>query len=836
MKTVFLKKYLLPLLPPLMKSLRCFLFYISLIMLLTITAHGEQITQQNAMHSAQTFLRHQPQASATDVNLSLAYECKRNENAPANFYVYNKDSGKGFVIVAGDNRVTPVLGYSDEGCFDKDNIPGGLQQLLEMYENEIEYLRSHPEIHAVPATSQLTTSVMPLLKTRWRSNTPFNNMCPSFTYNGRIYHADAGQAAIAAAQIMNYHRWPEHGSGSVSYSCTVFDNTTATIEADFENYTYDWDNIMTTHLAPYSTLQAQATAQLVYHVGAAARMQYVSYWSLTDTHSIYEALLNNFGYSKAMRVHNRMNYSSQTWEALIRNELDNSRPVFYSGYGGSSVSSTYNAFVVDGYNANGYFHVNWGVGEYSNGFFLLHALNYPVGNYNQYDQGYNYRQQIITGICPDDGTTQTENYVEMSYEHLSSPVPQVELGNSVKMNIYNLNVEGHGCEDYDNNGISYVSTNIAFRLTDLDNNFVEQTEDACELRYGIFYDFSEASSSWSPSYTPSTTLANGDYKLWFMYKMPSAGHEDYICCSHLANLPDYLTVHVADGVMYFDAPENSPNLTLQEINAPEEVSPNCLFHIDAILQNDGDPYIGNIYFAFMHQNAVLSKSEGYLVIISNQEDQKVERFLKAPATPGQYQLVMLDARDNMIGEPLDITVDDSDFKLYIVENLSCDPFIDANDFKASFIVKNAGTSDYHGVFRLLIKGLDQYGTVISTPVLTVPAGTTQKIDFASEFYGLPGYLFYMYLLNPASADILQWGNSVYFILNDYYTENTSISSIEVSPVSVEAHDGTINVTGASKVEVYDTMGKFLSRNSVSHLPSGLYIVVADGKVYKVVLK
>ena len=105
-----------------------------------------------------------------------------------------------------------------------------------------------------------------------------------------------------------------------------------------------------------------------------------------------------------------------------------------------------------------------------------------------------------------------------------------------------------------------------------------------------------------------------------------------------------------------------------------------------------------------------------------------------------------------------------------------------------------------------------------------------------EFYGLPGYLFYMYLLNPASADILQWGNSVYFILNDYYTENTSISSIEVSPVSVEAHDGTINVTGASKVEVYDTMGKFLSRNSVSHLPSGLYIVVADGKVYKVVLK
>lgn len=98
--------------------------------------------------------------------LNMVLEAK-SKNHETDYYVFNNGKSNGYVIVAGDDRAVPVLGYSDEGSFDPANVPDGLQCMLDMYAHEMAYLRTHSGMASDGASIAHNPVVKPLLKSNW---------------------------------------------------------------------------------------------------------------------------------------------------------------------------------------------------------------------------------------------------------------------------------------------------------------------------------------------------------------------------------------------------------------------------------------------------------------------------------------------------------------------------------------------------------------------------------------------------------------------------------------------------------------------------------------------
>ena len=136
------------------------------------------------------------------------------------YYAFNASAADGYVLVSGDDRMPAVIGYSDEGKFDADAIPDNMREWLETYAEQVRYVQTHAGVHIQSSTDQTSIgNVYPLLgNTKWNQSAPYNNMCPTFSNNGTTQRAVTGCVATAMAQVMYYHRWPETGTGSNTYT------------------------------------------------------------------------------------------------------------------------------------------------------------------------------------------------------------------------------------------------------------------------------------------------------------------------------------------------------------------------------------------------------------------------------------------------------------------------------------------------------------------------------------------------------------------------------------------------------------------------------------------
>lgn len=310
-------------------------------------------------------------------------------NAP--LYVLNRADGHGWVIVAGDDACVPILGYSTEGTFSYDNIPENLRHWLTLNERYVEVCAKRHAV-AAPQASQGVPVVQPLLgEILWGQGAPYNNMCP--TYDGGT-HYYVGCVATAATQIMRYHSYPEHGTGSKTITVNG-----QSVTADFGNTTYDWDNMLPTYEdVSYTAAQGNAVATLAAHFGVAVNMEYQPAGSGAHSMEVPNALREYFNYDQAVTMRKRDYYSSTEWLQLIKSELDAGRPVYYGA--SSDVGSSGHAFVCDGYDSEDYVHINWGWYGTSNGYFLVSHLDPDDLGIGGGTGGYNLDQEIITGIQP----------------------------------------------------------------------------------------------------------------------------------------------------------------------------------------------------------------------------------------------------------------------------------------------------------------------------------------------------------------------------------------------------------------------------------------------------
>ncbi len=320
-------------------------------------------------------------------------------------FVFNVEGG-GFVVVSGDDRTRPVLAYSETGSFDPTGMPDAVAGWLSRYEEQLVALAGGAEAYDYHPIRN-DRAVSPLISTRWHqyssNGNSYNALCPvDSTLPQMGGHPSVGCVALALGQVMRYWQWPLQGRGSRSYSlassnpCWHYD----TLSANFGATTYDWNNMPVVLTDTNPLAERTAVATLLYHCGVAIGMNYNSDCqgsSSALTSSQYYAATRYFGYSSSATLCERENYSDNQWKAMLKNDLDNQIPVLYSGSSYyDPVNGTYSsahAFIIDGYDNDDYFHVNWGWGGAYDAYYAMEALTPAYYNYS-------HDETVIFGLVP----------------------------------------------------------------------------------------------------------------------------------------------------------------------------------------------------------------------------------------------------------------------------------------------------------------------------------------------------------------------------------------------------------------------------------------------------
>lgn len=366
---------------------------------------AKRITQWQAQQQAYSFWGKQmPQKAkaksrtATTASPSDAY------------YVFNNDAG-GFVIIAGDDAVTPVLGYTSTGSFDAENLPDGLKDLLKSYERQIAALGDNYVANQTATRAAFTGEK--LLKTaEWNQMAPFNKYTPNNYVTGCV--------ATAGAIVMKYHGYPAKGTGSHSYTLNG-----KTLSANFE-HDYDWAS-MPVKYDGTNDAAFDGVARLMSDLGVAVEMNYAKDGSGSYIGDLVTALQKYYGYSKLSHLMAIEDVGAEAWNGRLREEIDANRPVLYAA---SDPTRGGHAFVIDGYKDEN-FSVNWGWGGYCDGFYQIGALN-PESAGKPTGDKYNVDQSAVFGMEPSDGTEKISSLGFVKYgdylQELNMNITDVKKG------------------------------------------------------------------------------------------------------------------------------------------------------------------------------------------------------------------------------------------------------------------------------------------------------------------------------------------------------------------------------------------------------------------------
>jgi hypothetical protein len=456
---------------------------LSLILLIvTFSLFGKPVDENRAKIVGLNFLHYKTNSNVLKNASELQLTYKVNStNEQVAFYVFNVGT-IGYVIVAGDDTVTPILGYSDQGNFISENIPSNVKKWLENYKKEIIFIiendiKATVEINkewnlqqANNKSNNTTLSVnvvSPLIQTRWDQSPYVNALCPfDNTYNQRTV---TGCPATAMAQIMKYWNYPANGTGFNSYNHPTYN----TLSANFANTTYQWSSMPNIVSSPNN-----AVATLMYHCGVAVEMLYgvaatggsssyvINSYSPSVDQTCENAFKTYFGYNAStLQGVQRVNYTDSNWINLLKNELNLSRPIQYAGIGGGGGHT----WVCDGYDNNNFFHMNWGWGGNSDAYFLLDTLNPGTLGTGGGSGGFTSDQQALIGIQPPSSAI---SYNITLNNNVTPSLSTIGYGNafSVSTNISNDGTNSFtgdytiGIFDSNNNFIDYVETKTNYTL------------------------------------------------------------------------------------------------------------------------------------------------------------------------------------------------------------------------------------------------------------------------------------------------------------------------------------------------------------------------------------
>ena len=358
------------------------------------------ITRQQAQQNALTFMQQRGRSIAVSSLRNVPMRSATIQ-AAAPLYIFNIGENQGYVIASGDDCTPAILGYADSGSLDLNNMPDNMSWWLDEYARQIQFMRDNG-LSASRSRTRLISmpAVSPLLTTGWDQVDPFNRHTP-VRPNGN--HYVTGCVATAMAQVMYYHR--ANSVTQTTYEMPAYCTDDGVyVDAVPAGSFIDWDNMLDSYWHVDATEeQMDAVSWLMRYCGSAVHMQYAPGQSGAYTFNVAPGLIAYFNYSSRARAMDRddCGLSDEEWENLIYSELSNARPVVYSG----KSSTQAHAFVCDGFDGEGYFHINWGWGK-TQGYYLLTAidsLGTSLLRYNMYQQAVVYAEPRLELPSPDAG-------------------------------------------------------------------------------------------------------------------------------------------------------------------------------------------------------------------------------------------------------------------------------------------------------------------------------------------------------------------------------------------------------------------------------------------------
>ena len=333
-------------------------------------------------------------------------------------YAFNVEGG-GFVVVAGDDCAPAILGYSETSVMDPSDMPEGMKDLFEQYQQEMQYMIANGLRSASVET--LGEEIKPLMTSRWGQGGPYNYMCPRYkiknnegVWVNRL--SLTGCVATAMAQILYYHKFP----AEISKLPGEYYNSKRNTEVPVFNVskTLDWDLMLPTYgtrnKVGGTQEQKDAVAKLMRLVGQSLDMRYSpSESGVKGCNAIY-SFVNYFNYdASTIKMIERKDYAYGDWVKIIYQEMVEGRPVFYDGFSAGGG----HAFVVHGYEKEDFFYINWGWYDKEDLAFRLSLCN-PSKKHEgggKGDSGYSGAQDAIIGIQPA-STPQSMDHVLATYQ------------------------------------------------------------------------------------------------------------------------------------------------------------------------------------------------------------------------------------------------------------------------------------------------------------------------------------------------------------------------------------------------------------------------------------
>jgi|GEM_PF-3559415 len=387
------------------------------------------------------------------------------------YYVFGIKNN-GFVIVSGDDAAMPVLGYSDNGNYDPNNLAPAFTYWMNCLQAQITYAidnklpqseivqqawGNYLDVNGDPAQSSWVADsiiIQPLVQTTWNQTPPYNNLCPTVVNSPNSNDlAYTGCVATAMAQIMKFYNYPTQGQGQSSPYTTNAPSSITIPAVNFSTTTYDWANMLDSYIGGETSQQQNAVATLMYQCGASVQMDYQQNESSALTPNAAQALVNYFNYDASILLKYRKYYADTAWTAMLRQQLDQHHPILYAG---TDASNGGHAFVCDGYGVHNYFHFNWGWGGYQNGYYLTSALNPGTGGAGSGTGVYSDNQNIIINIIPNNGGAPSPADMRV-YQNMSSTDSLVNIYESFTVTTSLINM---GLSPYSGNlGIALVNSN-----------------------------------------------------------------------------------------------------------------------------------------------------------------------------------------------------------------------------------------------------------------------------------------------------------------------------------------------------------------------------------------
>lgn len=787
------------------------------------------------------------------------------------YYVFPNGEGKGFTVVSGDDRLPEVVGYSDKGTYDEENLPSNYVGFMKAYEEMVGQLdngdsrasASIAEAKALRSSGYQQPTVAPLLGSiQWNQMIPYNKMCPMYNSTDRSV---TGCVATAMAQVMMYYQYPKTLQADIPAYVTR--TKYLSIPQINKGESYDWNNMLPQYASyeplNYTDAQAAAVAKLLYHCGVACEMDYGPSSGANVTPAI---LSTYFGYdSDLMQDLNRDVFTLAEWSQIMDKELSARRPILYSGRS----SDGGHEFVCDGTDGNGLYHINWGWGGYQDGYFDVTILNPDKGGAGSGSapDGYNQYCSMIVGIAPDNGKVD---------EPLVDVAPVVMLGSGRSSLGFTKSTRSKVTETFRVTTNNLLSNQSAKDFTGYFAYGIQQAD-------GIYKPLSKSSSISIKHPEADGLTHNQNIKLFMfdyafpvgkttLYGLYSTDGNEWKRCGYL-----YMTPFVVE------ATETTLTIAKTPLSADIVAQDELLSEQDNTLMltvnNDADfEHLGmiNVYTSTINEKPSDPSEQIYFTILSKSSSTREVTF--SPSTAGDHYVWVTNDKGEDLMEMKKFTVTQSTApklvlvgketnaipnvyeteNAYYYSNKVKGPKTNASKAVFSYKIRNDGGS-YQAKFETYVYAFGENrvnnGQILSIRIKSGETATL-NVEASPEDYG-GNRSFYCCIVQYDSSipfDVSGISKTkLYLVDGGWYNFDevdqfvyvagtpSDISSITTSGTSVHGGNGEILISSdkAQTMGIYSLSGQMVKQANVKAgenvavpVPAGLYIV--NGK--KIIVK